>query len=104
MQPPVCLPIAVPQVVEACRKAGFTDVIMVQETRGEPDALIVSHLPYGPTAFFSLHNVVQRHDIEDRVRSWLGGEIFCFGFGRVYTPLTCVSCFGRARCRKCTRT
>ena len=24
---------------------------------------MISHFPYGPTAYFSLHNVVQRHDI-----------------------------------------
>ncbi len=29
------------------------------------DGLIVSHMPYGPTAFFSLTNVVMRHDIPD---------------------------------------
>lgn len=28
--------------------------------------MIISHFPYGPTAYFSLHNVVLRHDIEDR--------------------------------------
>ncbi len=28
--------------------------------------MIVSHFPYGPTAYFSLHNVVLRHDIPDR--------------------------------------
>ena len=38
----------------------------LQETRGEPDALIVSHLPYGPTAHFSLSGAVMRHDIEGR--------------------------------------
>lgn len=27
------------------------------------DALIVSHFPHGPTVFFTLHNVVLRHDI-----------------------------------------
>ena len=27
------------------------------------DGLIVSHLPYGPTAYFTLTNVVMRHDI-----------------------------------------
>jgi U3 small nucleolar ribonucleoprotein protein IMP4 len=30
-----------------------------------PDGLVVCHFPYGPTAFFSLHNVVLRHDIQD---------------------------------------
>ena len=30
------------------------------------DGLVVSHMPYGPTAYFGLHNVVMRHDIQDR--------------------------------------
>ena len=30
-----------------------------------PDALIVSHLPYGPTAYFTLSNCVLRHDIAE---------------------------------------
>lgn len=29
----------------------------------DSDALIVSHFPHGPTVFFTLHNVVLRHDI-----------------------------------------
>lgn len=53
-------------IVRAARDAEFTDLVVVAETRGEPDALIVSHLPYGPTAFFSLSNTVMRHDIENR--------------------------------------
>ena len=62
----------VKELVDACRKSDFTDIVVLQETRGEPDALIVSHLPYGPTAFFSLSNCVMRHDIEDRVRLNVG--------------------------------
>lgn len=54
------------ETLDAVREANFTDIIVLQETRGEPDALIVSHLPYGPTAYFSLSNCVLRHDIEDR--------------------------------------
>lgn len=53
------------EIVDACRRAAFTDLVMVQETRGEPDALVVSHLPFGPTVYFSLRNSVMRHDIED---------------------------------------
>jgi U3 small nucleolar ribonucleoprotein protein IMP4 len=41
----------------------FTDVVIVQETRGEPDGLVVCHLPLGPTAFFSLSGAVLRHDL-----------------------------------------
>lgn len=54
----------VDELVASCRDAHFTDVVVVQETRGEPDGLVISHLPYGPTAFFSLSNTVMRHDIE----------------------------------------
>jgi U3 small nucleolar ribonucleoprotein protein IMP4 len=30
----------------------------------DPDAVIVSHFPHGPTFYFTLHNVTLRHDIE----------------------------------------
>ena len=53
------------ELVKACVANEITDIIMLHETRGEPDALIVSHLPYGPTAYFNLSNVVMRHDIQD---------------------------------------
>lgn len=29
------------------------------------DAIQISHLPYGPTAYFTLYNVILRHDIEN---------------------------------------
>ena len=51
-------------LVSACRKNEFTDLILLHEHRGEPDAMTISHLPYGPTAYFQLTNVVMRHDIE----------------------------------------
>uniref|UniRef100_A0A0B6YSC8 Brix domain-containing protein n=1 Tax=Arion vulgaris TaxID=1028688 RepID=A0A0B6YSC8_9EUPU len=53
------------QLIDACRANDITDVIMVQEHRGVPDGLVVCHLPYGPTAFFTLSGVVMRHDIPD---------------------------------------
>ncbi|KAG6970602.1 hypothetical protein JG687_00002538 [Phytophthora cactorum] len=53
-------------LVESARSNDFTDLLLVTETRGEPDGLVVCHLPYGPTAYFSLSNTVLRHDIEDR--------------------------------------
>lgn len=34
--------------------------------RGEPDGMVVCHLPFGPTTFFGLSNVVCRHDIGDK--------------------------------------
>ncbi|WOK93153.1 U3 small nucleolar ribonucleoprotein IMP4 [Canna indica] len=54
------------EIIESCRAHEFTDVILVHEHRGEPDGLIVCHLPYGPTAYFGLLNVVTRHDIKDK--------------------------------------
>eukprot|EP00271_Cylindrocystis_brebissonii_P007155 TRINITY_DN20382_c0_g1_i3.p1 TRINITY_DN20382_c0_g1~~TRINITY_DN20382_c0_g1_i3.p1 ORF type:complete len:257 (+),score=45.57 TRINITY_DN20382_c0_g1_i3:378-1148(+) len=53
-------------LVESCRTNDFTDIVMVQEHRGEPDGLLVCHLPYGPTAYFGLLNVVMRHDLKDK--------------------------------------
>jgi len=50
-------------IVKACEANGVTDFILLNETRGVPDSMIVSHLPHGPTAYFSLSNVVMRHDI-----------------------------------------
>ncbi|CAM0911221.1 unnamed protein product [Alopecurus aequalis] len=54
------------EIVESCRSHEITDLIMVHEHRGQPDGLIVCHLPLGPTAYFGLLNVVTRHDIKDR--------------------------------------
>jgi len=53
------------ELVKACRNNGYSDLVIVHETRGIPDALVVSHMPYGPTAYFSLVNVVMRHEIDD---------------------------------------
>jgi U3 small nucleolar ribonucleoprotein protein IMP4 len=51
-------------LIQSCRQDDFSDVIVVQETRGEPDGLVVCHLPLGPTAFFTLSNTVLRHDLD----------------------------------------
>lgn len=54
------------EIIETCRAHDFTDVILVHEHRGVPDGLVISHLPFGPTAYFGLYNVVTRHDIKDK--------------------------------------
>lgn len=53
------------QLIHACRANDVTDFIVVHEHRGVPDGLVVCHLPYGPTAYFNLSDVVMRHDIPD---------------------------------------
>ncbi len=53
----------VEELVSSSRKSEFSDLIVLQETRGDPDGLIVCHLPLGPTAYFSLSDCVLRHDL-----------------------------------------
>lgn len=50
-------------IAAACRSSEVSDLILLHETRGKPDALVISHFPYGPTVSFTLHNVTLRHDI-----------------------------------------
>jgi len=54
------------ELIEAARSNDFSDIVIVHEHRGEPDGLIVSHLPYDPTAYFGLSNVVLRHDLSSK--------------------------------------
>mmetsp|Transcript_38001 Transcript_38001/g.43391 ORF Transcript_38001/g.43391 Transcript_38001/m.43391 type:complete len:296 (+) Transcript_38001:112-999(+) len=51
-------------IMESCRRNNYSDVVMVQETRGEPDGLVISHLPLGPTIFFTISNAALRHDLD----------------------------------------
>lgn len=57
------------EITAACKANEVTDLVIVHEHRGIPDGLIVSHFPYGPTAFFSLSNVILRHDIPETMES-----------------------------------
>ncbi|KAF9055210.1 Brix-domain-containing protein [Hymenopellis radicata] len=51
------------ELADACRANDVTDLIVLHEHRGKPDAMIVSHFPHGPTVYFTLSNVSLRHDI-----------------------------------------
>lgn len=53
------------QLIHACRANDVTDFIIVHEHRGVPDNLIICHLPYGPTTYFTMSDVIMRHDIPD---------------------------------------
>mmetsp|Transcript_4072 Transcript_4072/g.7879 ORF Transcript_4072/g.7879 Transcript_4072/m.7879 type:complete len:308 (-) Transcript_4072:170-1093(-) len=55
-------------LVESARTGGFSDIVMLHEHRGEPDGLVVCHLPFGPTAYFGVFNTVLRHDIKDSTK------------------------------------
>ncbi|CAL5199554.1 unnamed protein product [Lathyrus oleraceus] len=54
------------EIIDACRSHDYTDVILVHENRGVPAGLTVYHLPFGPTACFSVINVVTRHEIKQK--------------------------------------
>jgi U3 small nucleolar ribonucleoprotein protein IMP4 len=43
-----------------------TDLVLLHEHRGEPDGMIVTHLPLGPTVYFGISGAVLRHDLENR--------------------------------------
>lgn len=58
--------LVVSELVESCRAHEYSDLVIVHEHRGEPDGMVVCHLPYGPTAYFGIHNAVLRHDIGDK--------------------------------------
>jgi len=55
--------IVIPMLVDTAKTADLTDVILLHEHRGKPTSITISHLPHGPTASFSLHNVMLRRDI-----------------------------------------
>eukprot|EP00440_Ansanella_granifera_P041992 gb/GFBE01045522.1/.p1 GENE.gb/GFBE01045522.1/~~gb/GFBE01045522.1/.p1 ORF type:complete len:310 (+),score=80.62 gb/GFBE01045522.1/:1-930(+) len=56
----------VKDLMQLARTHEMTDVVIVHEHRGEPDGLVVCHLPFGPTAYFGLSNVVLRHDLAEK--------------------------------------
>ncbi|PYH48417.1 snoRNA-binding rRNA-processing protein IMP4 [Aspergillus saccharolyticus JOP 1030-1] len=60
--------LVLPDLVSSANSAALSDMILLHEHRGTPTAMTVSHLPHGPTASFSLHNVVLRADIPDAAR------------------------------------
>jgi U3 small nucleolar ribonucleoprotein protein IMP4 len=55
----------VDELIGMAKTSDFSDIIVLQETRGEPDGMVVCHLPLGPTAYFSISNTVLRHDLEN---------------------------------------
>lgn len=56
-------------LVEIALKYEFSDLIILHEHRGQPDGIIISHMPSGPTAYFGLTDVVLRHDLRTRLET-----------------------------------
>eukprot|EP01132_Coremiostelium_polycephalum_P001391 gene1391-1758_t len=53
------------ELVDASRSNDVTDLVIVHEHRGEPVGLVITHLPFGPTAYFEIKNCIMIHDIQD---------------------------------------
>ena len=50
---PNCVRInVIKDLVKACKENDYTDLILLHENRGQPDGLIISHMPQGPTIYF----------------------------------------------------
>ncbi len=59
--------IVIKDLVRLCHDHAFTDLVILHAHKGEPDGMIVSHFPFGPTVYFGLTNVILRHDIQGKV-------------------------------------
>ena len=60
--------LVLPNLLASAKASALSDIILLHEHRGTPTAMTISHLPHGPTASFSLHNVVLRADIPNAAR------------------------------------
>lgn len=76
-----------PTLASSCLSTQVSDLILIHEHRGVPTSLTISHFPHGPTALFSLHNVVLRHDIEDSARGTVSEAYPHLIFEGFKTPL-----------------
>ncbi|KAL9008845.1 MAG: hypothetical protein Q9173_006071 [Seirophora scorigena] len=79
--------LVLPNLVQSANSSGLTDLILLHEHRGTPTALTISHLPHGPTASFSLHNVLLRHDLPSPSRGTVSESYPHLVFENFTTPL-----------------
>ena len=56
-------------LVKVWQDNDFSDMIILHEHKGEPDGMIICHLPYGPTAYFGVKNVILRHDLKEKAQT-----------------------------------
>lgn len=59
---------SIKKLVTAAGKRDFTDIVIINEDRRQPDQLLVVHLPNGPTAYFRLSGVKFCKDIKHRAQ------------------------------------
>ncbi|CAE7012135.1 hypothetical protein CFE70_002181 [Pyrenophora teres f. teres 0-1] len=76
-----------PNLVSSAKSGGLSDIVLLHEHRGTPTALTISHFPHGPTASFSLHNVILRADIPNASRGTVSESYPHLIFDGFNTPL-----------------
>lgn len=76
-----------PSLVASANASALSDILLLHEHRGTPTALTISHLPHGPTASFSLHNVLLRHDLPAASRGTVSESYPHLIFEGFTTPL-----------------
>ena len=54
------------ELVDLSLKKEVTDIVVLHEHRGQPDGMIISHMPLGPTLYVGLKNVIMRHDLKKK--------------------------------------
>lgn len=55
---------SVKKMVKSSIREGYSDILVINEHKKQPDGLLVIHLPDGPTAHFRLSNVKITSDIK----------------------------------------
>ncbi|KAF8251233.1 Brix-domain-containing protein [Wilcoxina mikolae CBS 423.85] len=76
-----------PTLCQSCHSTSISDLVLLHEHRGTPTSITISHFPHGPTAMFSLHNVVLRHDIPNSSRGTVSESYPHLIFEGFSTPL-----------------
>ena len=76
-----------PNLISSANASSLTDLILLHEHRGVPTALTISHLPHGPTASFSLHNVSLRHDLPNASKGTVSEQYPHLIFENFNSPL-----------------
>jgi len=56
-------------IVQYCKDEGYTDIIVINEDRKQPNSLLLSHLPNGPTALFKLTSIILGKNIHNHARA-----------------------------------
>ncbi|XP_071507028.1 ribosome production factor 1-like [Diadema antillarum] len=52
------------RIIKKAQENDFTDLLVINDDRGKPNGLVISHLPEGPTTHFKMSNVKLRQDIK----------------------------------------